>query len=153
MTKLRLALTSMLTAAALATSSVAMAADNRAIHKSRVIHSMDAANEAMKRLDYHANMQCETRCARYEMDLVIAKRAMMNLQNYANLALGGKSVGELDLARIDHALKAANEAISRLDYYADRVNDRYRARVSTDVSILDRAMSILGNYARLAPTA
>lgn len=143
----------MLTLAALATSSVALATDNRAIHKSRVEHSMAAAGEAMKRLDYHADKQCTTRCDRYEMDLVIARRSMQNLENYAYLALGGSPVGNVDLARIDHALTAANEAIARLDYYADRVDAKHRPRVSTDVTILDRAMKILGNYARLAPKA
>ncbi len=153
MTNRRIALTSMLTLAALATSSVAVAADNRAIHKSRVTHSLSAAGEAMKRLDYHGDNFCTDRCARYEMDLLIARRAMTNLENYAYRALGGDAVGDVDLARIDHALKAANEAVSRLDYYADRVDEKYRLRVATDVGILDRAMSILGNYARLAPKA
>jgi hypothetical protein len=143
----------MLSLMALAASTSALAADNRAIHKARVAHSLEAARAAMVRLDYHADKYCSVRCNRYEMDLSIAKRAMLNLENYAEHALSNDTVGKMDLKRIDHAITAANEAIARLDYYASRVDEKYRPRVSTDVTVVSRAMKILANYARLAPVA
>lgn len=135
------------------TATPALAADNRVIHKSRVDHSIAAARAAFVRLDYHADRYCVDRCARYEMDLIIADRAMKIIEGYADRALRNEPLGAVDVNRIQHQVFAADRALDRLEYYAKRVDEKHRLRVTIDVDIMDRAMKILSHYARNAPKA